>query len=147
CDYPDQRYHGYITKCGRMLTGQPAFGAAPFTRFEIRNNQKFSWPFDEVLKGTRNGIYGPFDLGPAPLFNGVGNNNLIGGYTMKELLFCLPGPLDAGRNLTNILYARPGVQNFADPTPVFMRLPCKNHLSRHEGITAGAQGEGAFTDF
>src|SRR6266852_7327127 len=34
CDYADQRYDFYMTKCGRMATGQTSLSSAPFMRFE-----------------------------------------------------------------------------------------------------------------
>src|SRR5439155_25950714 len=136
CDYADQRYHGYITKCGRMLTGQPSLSSAPLMRFESLTPQKYYPGFNGVVKG--NLFTGPFDLGAAinGVPTGVGNNGLIGGPALKELWFCLPGPLDVGRNLGILRDAHPGKVNFADPAPLFLRRACSNHLSKHENITA-----------
>lgn len=148
CNYADQRYQGYGTKCGRMLTGQPSLSSAPLMRFEALTPQQYYPGFNGVIAGTS--LNGPFNLGA--FINGrptgVGNNGLIGGPALKELWFCNPGPFDSGRNLTILNGAKVGKVNFANPTPLFLRrASCHNHLSKNEGITAGALGEGAFTDF
>jgi hypothetical protein len=147
CDYADQRYHGYITKCGRMLTGQPSLSSSPLMRFESQVPQKYQFNFNGVIVG--NNINGPFDTGATinGVASGVGNNGIIGAGAFKALKFCLPGPSDVGRNLTILKDAKPTVVNYADNAPLSMRRPCKMHLSKGEGITAGALGEGALTDF
>jgi hypothetical protein len=79
--------------------------------------------------------------------NGVANNNLSGGPGLKEFWFCLPGPNDSGRNLTVLQKASATKTNVFDPTPVFMRRECNNHLSHGDGITSGALGDGSATDY
>jgi len=141
CSYADGRYNGYVTKCGRTATGQTSLSAAPLMRFELSTPQKLYYPFNRVAIG--NNINGPFDKGP--LGNGVGNNGLIGGLSIKEFMFCNPGPNDAGRNNSIILGAIPGVTNWANSTPVFMRRACNNHLSKNFS-TIGALGDGSAND-
>ncbi|MBV8053631.1 MAG: hypothetical protein JO071_00150, partial [Deltaproteobacteria bacterium] len=148
CNYADGRYDNYGTKCGRMLTGQPSLSSAPLMRFEALTPQQAYYPFTEVAAGTN--INGPFNLGAS--INGVpthvGNNGLVGGAFLKSIWFCNPGPFDSGRNLTILNGAHVGKVNFADPAPLFLRrASCHNHLNKGEGITRGALGEGAATDF
>jgi hypothetical protein len=148
CSYPDGRYNGYITKCGRMLTGQPSLSSGPLMRYEALVPQQYYPGFNGVLAGTS--LNGPFNLGASingqP--TGVNNNGLVGGPALKELWFCNPGPSDVGRNLTILNGAHVGKVNFADPVPLFLRRSsCTNHLSKHEGINYGALGEGALTDY
>jgi hypothetical protein len=153
CNYADYRYRGDLTKCGRQSTGQTSLSSSPFMRFETLPPQKFGWPFNRVTVGTN--INGPFDKGnligqtgvPGSYFSGVGNNGLLGAGVVKEFEFCNPGPNDAGRNNSLILGAKPGVVNWANNTPLFMRRACNNHLSKHDGTTAGALGDGSATDF
>src|SRR4029077_15413788 len=90
CDYADQRYDFYMTKCGRNVTGQPSLSSAPLMRFESLTPQKiyrlgvFADPIKGAPLGTpgfpKLGPLGPFDLGTSngAYPTGVGNNNIIG---------------------------------------------------------------------
>src|SRR5712692_10390523 len=63
CDYPDQRYDGYQSKCGRQSTGQPSLSSGPLMRFEAHVPQhiyKYG-VFADPLIGNK--INGPFDRG------------------------------------------------------------------------------------
>jgi hypothetical protein len=146
CDYADQRYLNYGTKCGRQLTGQPSLSSSPLMRFESQVPQRYYPGFNGVLVGTS--INGPFDLGSTingqPTF--VGNNGLLGGPGFKAVQHCAPGPHDVGRNETILLGDDPKKVNVFNPVPVFQRLPCNMFLSKNMGVTAGALGEGALTD-
>src|ERR1700730_10280515 len=142
CDYADQRYDGYQTKCGRNLTGQPLLSSAPPMRFEALTPQKIYklGVFADPLKPT--GLNGPFDLGTS---NGayptaVGNNGLVGGPGFFELSHCSSGPF----NETLLFGDVPGVVNAFNQVPISLRRPCKR-LSKHQ-LTAGALGDGALTD-
>jgi hypothetical protein len=153
CNYADYRYRGDLTKCGRQSTGQTSLSSSPFMRFETLPPQKFGWPFNRVTVGTN--INGPFDKGnligqtgvPGSYFSGVGSNGLLGAGLVKEFEFCNPGPNDAGRNNSLLLGAKPGVVNWANNTPLFLRRACNNHLSKHDGTTAGALGDGSVSDY
>ena len=140
----DGAYSGESTKMGREAVGQYSLSSAPLMRFESYTPQNYDAQFNRVTIGTN--INGPFDKG---IFNsGVGNNGLLGGVAVKEFEFCNPGPHAAGRNNTIILGAKPGVVNFANNTPLFMRRAnCNNHLSKNDGTTYGALGNGSSTDF
>jgi hypothetical protein len=122
-------------------------------RFETFIPQRANYPFEKALVG--NNINGPFDKGyligqagvPGSYSSLVGNNGIIGGSAMKEVEFCNPGPHAAGRNNSIILGAKPGVVNFANNTPVFLRRStCTNHLSKGLNQTAGSIGDGATAD-
>src|SRR5690348_14112756 len=82
CDYADQRYDFYMTKCGRQLTGQASLSSAPLMRFEPLTPQhiyKYG-VFADPAKGVP--INGPFDLGESDgsnQFTGAGNNGFIAG--------------------------------------------------------------------
>src|SRR3984893_7832542 len=148
CDYADQRYDGYQTKCGRKLTGQPSLSSAPLMRFESLTPQHIYrlGIFADPLKPT--GLNGPFDLGTS---NGayptvVGNNGLIGGPSFFLLSHCSPNPpFDGGRNETLLFGDVPGVVNAFNQVPISLRHPCANKLSKHFN-TAGALADGALTD-
>jgi hypothetical protein len=148
CNHPDARYHGYLTKCGRQLTGQPSLSASPLMRFEALVPQQYYFGFNGPTVGTVNGLNGPFDLGASingqP--TGVNNNNLIGSATFKAIRFCLPGPSDEGRNLTILQGAKPTEVNFADQSPLFLRRPCKMFLKKGTG-TVGPLADGSLTDY
>jgi hypothetical protein len=153
CNYADGRYDNMVTKCGREASGQNSFSASPLMRFETFVPQHANYPLEPVLVG--NNINGPFDLGarigqagvPGSYFSGVGNNGIIGGSALKMVKFCNPGPHDAGRNNSILLGAKPGLVNFANNTPLFLRKStCTNFLSRGLNQTAGSIGDGAFAD-
>src|SRR5216683_3190537 len=61
CDYADQRYDFYMTKCGRMATGQTSLSSAPLMRFESLTPQKIYryGVFADPLFNSK--INGPFD--------------------------------------------------------------------------------------
>ena len=148
CDYADQRYDFYMTKCGRNVTGQPSLSSAPLMRFEALTPQKIYkyGVFADPIAGTP--INGPFDLGPSDgglPFTGAGNNGLIGGLGFFELTHCAPGPADKGRNETLLFGDNPGAVNVFNQVPLFLRKPCATHLSKHFN-TAGALADGALTD-
>ena len=147
CDYADQRYDGYQTKCGRNVTGQTSLSSAPFMRFEPLTAQhvyKYG-VFADPLKGTK--INGPFDLGLSngAYPTGVLNNGLVGGPSFFELSHCAPGPADKGRNETLLFGDVPGVINVFNQVPLFLRRPCATHLSKHYS-TAGSGQDGGLTD-
>src|SRR5216683_5911147 len=148
CDYADQRYDGYQTKCGRNVTGQPALSSAPLMRFESMTPQKIYrlGVFADALKGAplgaKVGVNGPFDLGTSngAYPTGVGNNNLISGDGFFELSHCSSGPFNE-----KLLFGdAPGVVNVYNQVPIGLRKPCVR-LSKHFN-TAGALGDGALTD-
>jgi hypothetical protein len=148
CDYADQRYDGYTTKCGRNVTGQPSLSSAPLFRFEALTPQKIYryGVFADPALGTP--INGPFDRGASDgsnQFTGVGNNGIVGGTAFFEFSHCLPSAGDANRNITSLFGASPGVVNVFDQVPLYLRRPCMNHLSKHQ-LTGGALGDGSATD-
>jgi hypothetical protein len=152
CDYADQRYDFYMTKCGRQLTGQPSLSSAPLMRFESLTPQKiyrlgvFADPIKGAPLGTpgfpKLGPLGPFDLGTSngAYPTGVGNNNIVGGPGFFELSHCSSGPF----NETLLFGDVPGKVNVFNQVPLFLRRPCKR-LSKHFN-TAGALADGALTD-
>ncbi len=156
CDYADQRYDGYQTKCGRKLTGQFAFSSAPLMRFESLTPQhiyKYGVFADPLFNSK---INGPFDLGFADRnghFTGVGNNGLVGSTSFFELSHCSPvGPFDPAGNFgpptrdERLLFGDvPGKVNVFNQVPIGLRRPCNNHLSKGFN-TAGALGNGALGD-
>jgi len=147
CDYADQRYDFYMTKCGRNVTGQPSLSSAPLMRFESLTPQKVYryGVFADALAGTP--INGPFDLGTSNGYypTGVGNNGLVGGLGFFELSHCAPGPADLKRDETLLFGDDPGAVNVFNQVPLSLRKPCATHLSKHFN-TAGALGDGALTD-
>src|SRR5712664_2836185 len=156
CDYADQRYDGYQSKCGRMLTGQPALSSAPLMRFESLTPQHlyrlgvFADPIKGApLSGAKLGVNGPFDLGALDTGGrptGVANNNIIGGPGFFLLSHCSPNPpFDGGRNETLLFGDKPGVVNVYNQVPIGLRKPCNNLQSKHFN-TAGALANGALTD-
>src|SRR6266446_5942694 len=148
CDYADQRYDGYQTKCGRNVTGQPSLSSAPLMRFESMTPQKiyrlgvFADALNGAPLGAKVGVHGPFDLGTSngAYPTGVGNNNLIAGDGFFELSHCSSGPF----NETLLFGDKPGVVNVFNQVPIGLRKPCVR-LSKHFN-TAGALGDGALTD-
>src|SRR5712692_8908742 len=159
CDYADQRYDGYQSKCGRMLTGQPALSSAPLMRFEYLTPQHLYrlGVFADPIKGAPLGtpgfpnlrVNGPFDLGALDTGGrptGVGNNNIIGGPGFFLLSHCSPNPpFDGGRNEKLLFGDVPGKVNVFNQVPIGLRRPCRNLQSKHFN-TAGALGDGALTD-
>jgi hypothetical protein len=144
CDYADQRYDFYMTKCGRQLTGQASLSSSPLMRFEPLTPQhiyKYG-VFADPAKGVP--INGPFDLGESDgsnQFTGAGNNGFIAGGGFFERTHCSSGPF----NLTSLFGAKNGVVNVYDQVPLFLRRPCVR-LSKGFN-TAGALGNGSSTDF
>src|SRR5216683_5569522 len=154
CDYADQRYDGYQTKCGRQLTGQTALSSLPLMRFEPLQSQHiykmgiFADPRPAGVDGSR-GINGPFDLGLSNgvYRTGVSNNGFSAGAGFELRSHCSPNPpFDGGRNETQLFGDKVGVVNVFNQVPLFLRRPCHNLLSKHQGITANAIGDGALTD-
>jgi len=149
CDYADQRYDGYQSKCGRQLTGQPSLSSAPLMRFEALTPQKIYkyGVFADPLGAPS--INGPFDLGASDggiPFTGVGNNGIIGGPGFFLLSHCSPNPpFDGGRNETALFGDDPGAVNVFNQVPLSLRKPCANKLSKNFN-TAGALGNKALTD-
>src|SRR5713101_2291661 len=127
CDYAEQRYDGYQTKCGRMLTGQASLSSQPFMRFEGVRPQKiykygvFADPLIKLAGGTGK-INGPFDLGLSngAYRTGVDNNGMVTGTTFFELSHCSPvGPLTAGSRDERLLFGDvPGVVNVFNQVPL-----------------------------
>jgi hypothetical protein len=155
CDYYDGRYDGYQSKCGRKLTGQPSLGSGSLMRFESLTPQHiykygvFADPLIKLAGGTGK-INGPFDLGQSngAYRTGVGNNGLIGSAGFFMLSHCSPvGPLTAGSRDERILFGDvPGTVNVFNQVPLGLRRPCHNFLSKNQGVTEGATGDGALTD-
>src|SRR5216684_1606865 len=149
CDYADQRYDGYQTKCGRNVTGQPALSSAPLMRFESMTPQKiyrlgvFEDPLKGAPLGAKLGVNGPFDLGQSngAYPTGVGNNNLVAGDGFFELSHCSSGPFNEKLLFGDV----PGVVNVYNQVPIGLRKPCVR-LSKGFN-TAGALGDRALTDF
>jgi hypothetical protein len=152
CDYADQRYDGYQTKCGRKVTGQPSLSSAPLMRFESLTPQKIYrlGVFADPIKGAplggvgfpKLGLHGPFDLGVSngAYPTGVGNNNIVGGPGFFELSHCSSGPFNE-----TLLYGDvPGKINAFNRVPPYLRKPCVR-LSKGFN-TAGALGDRALTD-
>jgi hypothetical protein len=148
CDYADQRYDFYMTKCGRNVTGQPSLSSAPLMRFESMTPQKIYrlGVFADSLKPT--GVLGPFDRGISngAFPTGVGNNGLASGDAFFLLSHCAPGGVDGGRNEKLLFGDVPGVVNVFNQVPLGLRKPCHNLLSKGFN-TAGALADGALTDF
>ena len=148
CDYEDARYKGYITKCGRKLTGQPTLTSGPPQRFDVHVPQTyyklgvFGDPRPKGVDGST-GLHGPFDLGLSNGFyrSGVSNNGLATGLGFFERTHCSAGAF----NETQLFGDVPGVVNVYNQVPVGLRRPCA-HLSKHFS-TAGAIQDGSLTDF
>ncbi len=149
CDYADQRYDFYMTKCGRMATGQTSLSSAPFMRFEpVQAQHIYKYGvFADPLIGNK--INGPFDRGfsNGAYPTGVGNNGLVAGTGFFELSHCAPvGKFGSTTRDERLLFGdKPGVVNVFNQVPLFLRRPCNNHLSKGFN-TAGALADGALTD-
>ena len=143
CARGDGAYNGQGTKCGRQVVGQFSLNASPLMRFESYTPQNYNAMFNRVVVGHN--LNGPFDLGS---FNtGVGNNDLLGGGLVKELEFCNKGPHTPVYSNAIIAGAKPGVVNFANNTPLYLRrATCNTHLSKGN-MPYGALGNFSATDF
>src|SRR5712691_9159144 len=102
CDYPDQRYDGYQSKCGRQSTGQPSMSSSPLMRFEAHVPQHiykygiFADPRPVGVDGVRS-INGPFSLGASNGWyrTGVLNNGISGAVTgFFQRSHCSSGPFN-----------------------------------------------------
>src|SRR5713101_2935389 len=149
CDYPDQRYDGYQSKCGRQATGQPSMSSSPLMRFEAHVPQHiykygiFADPRPVGVDGVRS-INGPFSLGASNGWyrTGVLNNGISGAVTgFFQRSHCSSGPFNERLLFGDV----PGKVNVFNQVPIGLRRPCNNHLSKGFN-TAGALGNGALGD-
>jgi hypothetical protein len=149
CDYPDQRYDGYQSKCGRQSTGQPSLSSSPLMRFEAHVPQHiykygiFADPRPVGVDGVRS-INGPFNLGVSNGWyrTGVLNNGISGAITgFFQRSHCSSGPF----NETQLFGDDPKKVNVFNQVPIGLRRPCRR-LSHNFG-TAGALNDGSLTDY
>jgi hypothetical protein len=129
-DFCDGRFLGEDTKLARMNGAQPAACHGPSARFDVHHQNRYMPGINVVTRAPGRTLNGPF-VEP-------GGGGIVGPSASKQFMLCT--------NLEGLILgnqvARP---NFANPTSLGLRRPCKLTLSKNN-LPYGSVGDKAAVD-